>query len=132
MEERRVLGDDTDRSSQTIQLHVFDPLAVDRYRPRRRLVEPIEQTEDGGFAGTGRADDGDFLAGGYGEGKVAEDGTIGMVTEGNVLEANRSAFQVKRGGLGGVLGRAKVRRTCESVKGNLALRGRYEAEGVEP
>ena len=41
-------------------------------------VERCEEVEEGGFAGAGFADDGDHLAGSYGEGEVAKELEVGV------------------------------------------------------
>lgn len=88
MEQRRILRDDPDRPSQTIQLDVLDALAVDGNCTRGGFVEAVEETEDGGFAGAGGTDDGDLFAGWDGEGEVFEDWAVGVVAEGDVFETD--------------------------------------------
>ena len=50
VEERRVLRDDANGTSQRFYLNASDILAVDGYPPSRRLIEAVQQAEDRGLS----------------------------------------------------------------------------------
>jgi hypothetical protein len=105
VEERRILGYDPDMLSEVVERDGVDVLVVDEDATRGGVVEPVEKTEDGGFAAPRGADYGDFGAGGDGEGEVFEDGAVGVVPECDIVEANGAAFEGERFGVGFVLRR---------------------------
>ncbi len=71
----------------------MDILVVDEDAPGLGVVEAVEQAEDGRFAAAGGADYRDFLACWHSEGEVAEDGSVEVVAEADVVKANGTALQ---------------------------------------
>ena len=69
--------------------------AIDRDRAAGDLVETHEQVHHGGLAGTGRADDGDLLAGFHGGGEVVDDGLARIVAETHVAEFHVAAHLLR-------------------------------------
>jgi hypothetical protein len=66
------------------------------------VIEALEQGDDGRFAGAGRADEADALAGFDGQREVVEHRRAGRVAEADVLEGD-AAGAVRQGrGAGGV------------------------------
>ncbi|MDQ0684005.1 hypothetical protein QFZ56_002968 [Streptomyces achromogenes] len=61
-------------------------VAADEDRAPGDVVEAGQQQRDRGLAGAGRADDGEGLAGADLEAEAVEDGTVGVVAEGDVVE----------------------------------------------
>ena len=62
-----------------------------RNSPGVQVVEAGNQTQHGGFAGAGRADDADKLALLDSEGYIRQHHRIVVITEGNVIECDRTA-----------------------------------------
>ena len=60
-EEERRLGDDADLAKERGRLHVADVDAVDENRPARRLHEPRENVDEGGFPASDGARDANEL-----------------------------------------------------------------------
>ena len=77
---------------------VADVVAVDQHAALLRLIEAGDQGDDAALAAAGGADQGDHLAGLGFEVDVVQDGPLGVVAEGDVLEFAR--FRHARQGLG--------------------------------
>lgn len=73
----------------------MDVLVVDEDAAGGGGVETVEETDDGGFAAAGGTDECYFLAGGDGEGEVLKDGSVGVVREVDVFEANSTSGELK-------------------------------------
>jgi hypothetical protein len=88
IEQHGVLRDDADCVPQAGLGVIADISAVDHYAPGGDVVEAEEQAGDGGFAGAGGSNDGDFMAGGDVEGDAFEDFALRRVAEPDVLEGD--------------------------------------------
>src|SRR5690606_8196581 len=87
VEQHRVLRDHADGRAQALLGDVAQILAINGYAAAGDVIEAVEQTRDGGLAGAGGADNGDGLASGHLEADALEDRTVGVVVEGDILEA---------------------------------------------
>lgn len=91
MEERCILRNYSDGTTKGFYLDLTNVLSIDNDSSVRRLVKAEEKSEDGGFSTPAWSDNSYFFTGGNGEGYVSEDGSIWMVTEGDVFEADFSS-----------------------------------------
>ncbi len=91
VEQVRVLGDDADRRPQRLAGELAHVVPVDEHRATGDVVEPWHERHERRLAGTGRADEGDRLAGFDGEGDVVEDVAVGI--------ADRSALAASSDGM---------------------------------
>ena len=96
VEERRVLRDDPNGAPERRELQIAHVLAVDEDPARRGLVEAEEEAEDGRLAAARGPDERDFLPRRDREGDVAEDRSVGVVPEADVLERDRAATERER------------------------------------
>ena len=69
-------------------------MPIDKNSSRGRCVEPIKQTEDGGFTAARRPDDGYFLACRDGEREIVENESVRMISERDVIKVNGSSFKL--------------------------------------
>ena len=113
VEQHGVLRHHADGRAQRVLRDVADILAVDRNAPAADLVEAEQQARDGGFAGAGRTNHRHFAAGRDLEAEPFEDFPIGLVGEGDVLEADRTALDHERLGVRLVLDLRLAREDCE-------------------
>lgn len=86
VEQRRILGHDRHAAPQARQRHPVDALPIDADGSLLRVVEAVQQLEDGGLAAAAGADDGGAGARGEGEAAVPQDRARGVVPEGDVVE----------------------------------------------
>ena len=138
-EDEGVLGDDGEMFAEFVAGAVADVEAADEDGALVGVVEAEEELGEGGFTGTGRADEGDLLAVGDFEGDVAENGGGLVVGEVDVEELDVAfarglgfvADGVGGGGVGGEdgveaveagLGRAAHSRNLEQC-GDRPLKG---------
>ncbi len=103
MKQHRILGHDGDMLSQTIQVHALDVMAGDLDAARRRVVEPVQQPDQGGLARPRAAHDGHPLARGHVETEAVEDPLTGDVLEDDVVEADARVLGRQAEGLGVVV-----------------------------
>lgn len=95
MEQRRVLRNDADSMANALELQCINRLVVDADMPGGRDIEAEEQAHDGGLSAAGGTNEGDFLAGGYVEAQVLEDGTVRMISKVDVIEADGATAEFK-------------------------------------
>ena len=81
-----ILHDDAKLATQPVTVHVADIEAVDQDASRLRFVEPGQEANQGGLAGTRRTDDADGLAGGDVHREIPEHRSTRLVFDGQVLE----------------------------------------------
>ncbi len=86
VEQHRVLWHHADRGPQRRLRDVADILAIDQDPAARDVIEAKQQARDGRFAGAGRSDNRDRLAGRHFETETFEDQTLGIVREPHILE----------------------------------------------
>lgn len=103
MEQWGILRYHADCFSYRIELGEVDVLVIDEDSTRGRAVEAVKETYDGGFSTARGSDESYFLAGRNGEGKITEDGSIGVIGKVNVIKPNRTTSEVKRFGIGYIL-----------------------------
>lgn len=113
VEERRILRYGADGFSQRGNLNIANVLTIDEDTTRPWIVKAEEKTENCRLATAGGTNDGDFLTGRDGEGEVVEDGSIGMIAEANILEAQLATFDRERLCVWGVLSPCQRARSTE-------------------
>jgi hypothetical protein len=104
VEQRCILGNNSDGLSQRLQSHVPDILAVDEDPTGLNIVETEQQSQNGGFScilsaapltqittmenspASARTDNGIFLSGRNGKADVFQNWSVRVVSKGDVLE----------------------------------------------
>jgi hypothetical protein len=61
--QHRLLRDQPDLPAEPADVQRLEVMAVQQHRPREGVVEPLYEADDGGFARSGRADEGAGFAG---------------------------------------------------------------------
>jgi len=84
------LGHETDLATKPLDVKLFEIDAIQSDNARQRIIEPLNQGDDGGLARTGGTDQGDIGSSLDGERKVLYDWNIGArwVVELDVLESD--------------------------------------------
>jgi hypothetical protein len=103
VEQRCILRHNTNRASQAVERDVANVLPVDKDAAFLGVVKAEEEAEDRGLAAAAGADDGDFFAGGDGQVKILDDGSVRTVAEGYILEYDFAFVEFQGRSIGLVL-----------------------------
>ncbi len=90
-EQERILQDDAQLLAQRRLLQAADVVAVDGDAAFIHIVEAAEQADDGGFAGTGGAHEGDGLARRGGQADILQHRLARLISEAYMLEDDLAA-----------------------------------------
>ena len=91
IEQQHLLEHDADVAAQARQREPANVHAVDLHHARLRIEDAVQQRERRRFAGAGRADQRDGLAGQRGEAQVGDRRPLAVVGERDVLELHQAA-----------------------------------------
>src|SRR5258708_5864193 len=89
-EEEYILQYHADAPAQGVEFKVFDPDIIDTNFALLYMVKPVQQADDRGLAATRMADDGDRLAGVYGEGDILQDIAVVVISKKDLVELHLS------------------------------------------
>jgi len=115
VEQHGVLRHHADRGAQRGLRDVADILAIDQDPAARDVIETKHQARDGRFAGAGRSDDRDRLAGRHLETETFEDRTLGIVGEPHILETQIARCHDQGSGAGNILDLGIARQNVEHL-----------------
>ena len=115
VEQHGVLRHHADRGPQRRLRDVADILAIDQNPAARDVIETKQQARDGGFAGAGRSDDRDRLAGRHLKTEAFEERTLGIVREPHILETQIARCHDQGPGAGNILDLGIARQNVEHL-----------------
>jgi hypothetical protein len=72
----------------------MDILSIDENSPGGGCVEPVKQTEDGGFTASRRSDDSYLLTSRNGKSEIFENEPLRMISERDVIKLDRTSLEL--------------------------------------
>ena len=95
IEQNRILRHDADQGMKAILRNVAHILPIDAECAARNIVEPEQQTANGGFSRPRRADKGQCLARADGDRDIFQDRPCGFIGEVDVIEPNLATLDLQ-------------------------------------